>query len=136
MITDLVRNDLGRISQVGGDTVPARKPGDAKLHVLEDAPGSYAKLRLDQQSSGAVPAAPVSRSEVRITAPPATPEKREVQTPASAPPPEPAQVRIAAAPAPAPENARAQPAAKSDAPPMDKSPNRPRNKKPRKRAPQ
>jgi polyhydroxyalkanoate synthase len=126
------------ISQFGGEKVPARKPGDGKLQVLEDAPGSYAKLRLDQQSSDAVAAAPISRSEkpeVRVTARPAMPEKREVQPPASAPTSEQAQVRIAA-PAPAPEKAKVPPAAKSDAPPMDKPPNRPRNKKPRKRAPQ
>ena len=29
----------------GGPQVPARKPGDGKLKVLEDAPGSYVKLR-------------------------------------------------------------------------------------------
>jgi polyhydroxyalkanoate synthase len=31
----------------GEDKVPARKPGDGKLEVLEDAPGSYASMRLD-----------------------------------------------------------------------------------------
>jgi len=35
-----------------GEKVPARKPGDGKLRVLEDAPGSYVMLRL-----GAKPAA-------------------------------------------------------------------------------
>jgi len=28
-----------------GDMVPARQPGDGKLEVLEDAPGSYVKMR-------------------------------------------------------------------------------------------
>jgi len=33
-------------AQNGADLVPARKPGDGNLAVLEDAPGSYAMLRL------------------------------------------------------------------------------------------
>jgi polyhydroxyalkanoate synthase len=33
------------ISTFGGDKVPARRPGDGKLKVLEDAPGSYVKVR-------------------------------------------------------------------------------------------
>ncbi len=37
------------IAQFGGDKVPARKPGDGKLKVIEDAPGSYAKFRLDAE---------------------------------------------------------------------------------------
>jgi len=28
-----------------GETVPARRPGDAKLTIVEDAPGSYVKSR-------------------------------------------------------------------------------------------
>ena len=39
------------VSGFGGDKVPARVPGDGKLKVLEDAPGSYAKLRLDPAAS-------------------------------------------------------------------------------------
>ena len=35
------------VSGFGGDKVPTRVPGDSKLKVLEDAPGSYVKLRLD-----------------------------------------------------------------------------------------
>lgn len=31
--------------QNGGDTVPARKPGGGKLKVIEDAPGSYVKMK-------------------------------------------------------------------------------------------
>jgi polyhydroxyalkanoate synthase subunit PhaC len=41
------------ISTFTGDQVPARVPGDRELPVVEDAPGSYAKLRLDQQSQSA-----------------------------------------------------------------------------------
>ena len=38
------------LSQTNGDKkVPARKPGDGPLKVLEDAPGSYVKFRLDAQ---------------------------------------------------------------------------------------
>jgi polyhydroxyalkanoate synthase len=33
----------------GDEKVPARKPGDAKLKVLEDAPGSYASLRISRK---------------------------------------------------------------------------------------
>jgi polyhydroxyalkanoate synthase len=37
------------IAGFGGEKVPARTPGDGGLKVLEDAPGSYAKLRLDAE---------------------------------------------------------------------------------------
>jgi polyhydroxyalkanoate synthase len=37
------------IAQFGGDKVPARKPGEGGLEVIEDAPGSYARLRLDAE---------------------------------------------------------------------------------------
>jgi hypothetical protein len=40
----------------GGDKVPARVPGSGKLPALEDAPGSYVKLRLDAKQHA--PAAP------------------------------------------------------------------------------
>jgi polyhydroxyalkanoate synthase len=33
------------VSQTGGAKVPARRPGDGKLAVIEDAPGSYVKMR-------------------------------------------------------------------------------------------
>ncbi|PWT75811.1 MAG: hypothetical protein C5B46_02160, partial [Proteobacteria bacterium] len=36
----------GWISQFGGEKIPARIPGEGKLKVIEDAPGSYVKLRL------------------------------------------------------------------------------------------
>ncbi len=35
------------VGQFGGDKVPARTPGEGKLKAIEDAPGSYVKLRLD-----------------------------------------------------------------------------------------
>ena len=35
------------VEQYAGDKVPARVPGDGKLKALEDAPGSFVKLRLD-----------------------------------------------------------------------------------------
>jgi polyhydroxyalkanoate synthase len=38
---------LDWIAKFGGKKVPARKPGDSGLKVLEDAPGSYASFRLD-----------------------------------------------------------------------------------------
>ena len=42
------------IAGFGGGKVTARTPGDAGLQVLEDAPGSFAKFRLDaQQHTGA-----------------------------------------------------------------------------------
>jgi polyhydroxyalkanoate synthase len=37
------------IGEFGGESVPARVPGDGGLKAIEDAPGSYAKLRLDQE---------------------------------------------------------------------------------------
>jgi polyhydroxyalkanoate synthase len=37
------------IGGFGGESVPARVPGDGGLKAIEDAPGSYAKLRLDQE---------------------------------------------------------------------------------------
>jgi polyhydroxyalkanoate synthase len=37
------------VTDLNGETVPARVPAKGKLKVLEDAPGSFAKNRLDQQ---------------------------------------------------------------------------------------
>src|SRR5690606_37071025 len=45
------------IEQFGGGKVPARVPGTGKLSVIEDAPGAYAKLRLDAKDQGEVPPA-------------------------------------------------------------------------------
>jgi len=33
------------LSEKSGDMVPARKPGKGKLKAIEDAPGSYAKMK-------------------------------------------------------------------------------------------
>jgi hypothetical protein len=44
------------VSRFAGEKVPARKPGEGKLKIIEDAPGSYAKLRLDQTSQAPSPA--------------------------------------------------------------------------------
>ncbi len=41
----------GWVTQFAGEKVPARVPGDGALKVIEDAPGSYAKLRLDAAST-------------------------------------------------------------------------------------
>jgi polyhydroxyalkanoate synthase len=38
----------GWIAQHGGDKVPERIPGKGKLKAIEDAPGSYAKMRADK----------------------------------------------------------------------------------------
>jgi polyhydroxyalkanoate synthase len=48
------------VTPFGGDKVPARVPGTGKLKALEDAPGSYVKLRLDakQQPAQAAPPMP------------------------------------------------------------------------------
>jgi len=35
------------VSQYAGGEVPARHPGDGKLKSLEDAPGSYVKVRAE-----------------------------------------------------------------------------------------
>jgi polyhydroxyalkanoate synthase subunit PhaC len=80
------------ISPFGGAKIPARRPGDGKLKVIEDAPGSYvavpgsyAKLRLDQQPPKtehvAAPAVPLEKKteekppvvEVQRSAPEAMP---------------------------------------------------------------
>jgi polyhydroxyalkanoate synthase len=37
----------GWAAQHGGDKVPARVPGKGKLKVIEDAPGAYARMRVD-----------------------------------------------------------------------------------------
>ena len=37
------------IAKHAGARVPARVPGDGKLKVIEDAPGSYASVHLDKR---------------------------------------------------------------------------------------
>jgi hypothetical protein len=123
------------ISQFGGEKVAARKPGDGKLNVIEDAPGSYAKLRLDQQPAGAAQTA-VLPPAAETKAAPATPSVTPAEEP-PAPPPAPATTEVkAASVTPAPEHAPMQAQAKggNGATPVDKSGNR--NKKPRKHAPE
>jgi len=34
------------VAKFGSGTVPARQPGDGKLKPIEDAPGSYVKMRI------------------------------------------------------------------------------------------
>jgi polyhydroxyalkanoate synthase subunit PhaC len=52
-------NDWSRwIAGFGGERGPARIPGDGGLKVIEDAPGTYAKLRLDAPDATADAAAP------------------------------------------------------------------------------
>jgi polyhydroxyalkanoate synthase len=41
------------VAAYAGDKVPARIPGKGKLKALEDAPGSYVKLRLDAKKAAA-----------------------------------------------------------------------------------
>ncbi|MBX9630080.1 MAG: class I poly(R)-hydroxyalkanoic acid synthase [Burkholderiales bacterium] len=77
-------NDWGAwIHGFGGGQVPPRTPGTGALKALEDAPGSYAKLRLDAGEAGAK-CAPVTRTPASEAAPVAT--ARE-STPATAPAP-------------------------------------------------
>ena len=40
------------VEHYAGDKVAARVPGDGKLEALEDAPGSFVKLRLDTKHAG------------------------------------------------------------------------------------
>jgi polyhydroxyalkanoate synthase len=65
------------IAQFGGKKVPARKPGDAGLKVLEDAPGSFASFRLDAQAETTARATPRAEepSAEKATAPKRTAAK-------------------------------------------------------------
>ncbi len=72
------------VSQFGGEKIPARIPGDGKLKVLEDAPGSYVKIRLEpsggeSQASGGISAQPVEQA-------PAAPNSKAANDPVAAPP--------------------------------------------------
>ncbi|MBL8533717.1 MAG: class I poly(R)-hydroxyalkanoic acid synthase [Betaproteobacteria bacterium] len=62
----------GWISSFGGGKVHARKPGDRALRVIEAAPGSYAKARLDGAGGDAAPAAKAA-PEPATAQPPAAP---------------------------------------------------------------
>jgi len=70
------------IAQYGGDKVPARKPGDGKLKVIEDAPGSFAKFRLDVQPDAeeAAEEAPKQSKPVETTRKPARAPRRKAKT--------------------------------------------------------
>ena len=52
------------IAGFGGEKVPARNPGEGGLGVIEDAPGSYAKLRLDAEPARAPGTAPAQERQV------------------------------------------------------------------------
>jgi polyhydroxyalkanoate synthase subunit PhaC len=87
------------IAQFGGEKVSARKPGDGKLKVIEDAPGAYAKLRLDQESAPAqevvsAPAMTVEKSEPPPVA--AAPKNEKPEAPPPSSPPKQARKRKAA----------------------------------------
>jgi polyhydroxyalkanoate synthase len=67
------------VGQFGGERVPARIPGDGKLKVIEDAPGSYAKVRLDAQTKdGAAGAAKAADCLQPAAASPAAPRAASV----------------------------------------------------------
>jgi polyhydroxyalkanoate synthase len=70
----------GWIAQYGGDQVPARKPGDGKLKVIEDAPGSFAKFRLDTQADSE---SPKKSKPVETTRKPARTPRRKANTKAA-----------------------------------------------------
>jgi polyhydroxyalkanoate synthase subunit PhaC len=39
----------GWVAQYGGGKVPARVPGKGKLKAIEEAPGSYVRMRVDRK---------------------------------------------------------------------------------------
>jgi polyhydroxyalkanoate synthase len=70
------------VARFGGDKVPARKPGAGKLKVLEDAPGSFAKFRLDAQAATAEPSGPAE--EAASARKPRKPPRRKTKSGGSA----------------------------------------------------
>ena len=64
------------VSQFGGDKVPARMPGDGKLKVLEDAPGSYVKLRLGGSTSGTAPSTVTAANDPTLQPPKPTKQSK------------------------------------------------------------
>ena len=56
------------VSAYGGDKVPARTPGEGKLKAIEEAPGSYVKLRLDPAGSSAAATAAAAPLQTPVTA--------------------------------------------------------------------
>lgn len=102
-------DDWGRwVAGFGGGKVAPRIPGDRALKVIEAAPGSYAKLRLDSMSPDASKAvAPQSAPEVAAMAAPVV-----APAPAAAQPPATKRKPAAAKTSPAPR-APAKPEASS-----------------------
>jgi len=56
------------VSAYGGDKVQARVPGAGKLKAIEDAPGSYVKLRLDPAASSTPAPAASTPLQTPVTA--------------------------------------------------------------------
>jgi len=74
------------ISQFCGSKVPARVPGAGKLAVIEDAPGSYAKLRLGEKEAASrpendVPATPDDQASSGVVAVPEAANDSAMKTP-------------------------------------------------------
>ncbi|MEI7969151.1 MAG: class I poly(R)-hydroxyalkanoic acid synthase [Betaproteobacteria bacterium] len=113
------------ISGFSGGRVPARIPGDGSLPALENAPGSYAKFRLDAPASTAPEGRPPETGASGAAAPAPVPPSA---SPAGAEgtPPRPATPRRSAkasAPAePAPRRPRGKPAAPAAATPEPRKP--------------
>jgi polyhydroxyalkanoate synthase len=74
------------VHRFGGGKVAARRPGDGALPILEDAPGSYAKLRLDAGERGAKCAPVTTAATPTPSAPVATPSQETVHAAASSSP--------------------------------------------------
>lgn len=98
------------VSAFGGGKVKARVPGDGKLKVLEDAPGSYAKLRLDAAAKAATPAV---AAPMPGFVPPSAPAPVAEPAPKAAAPLIPSEAPPPAAPATRPAR---KPAAKKTSP--------------------
>ncbi len=109
-----------------GGKVPARTPGAGALKALEDAPGSYAKLRLDAGEKGAS-CAPVTTAAANPVA-----TKPEAKAPVATPAP--STPTPSAPTAPAPKTKVAKAPAKAKAAPKPKAPPAPKVAKPTKAA--
>ena len=101
------------VSSFAQGKVAARRPGDRALRVIEDAPGTFARLRLD--TAGSPEQAPPPASPVAPNAPAggtATPERPEAATRSHAAGPAPARAPVET-PSPTPRK-RARPAPKPE----------------------
>ena len=128
----------------GGAQVDARKPGGGRLKILEDAPGSYAKFRLDAVSESPAASAPVAAAPAPMApaekAPPVPPKpsrdarpkpKAKAKAASTAKVEAPPAPRRKAVAAPKPEPAATPvPARKTAAKPAKKSEARPTPTKP------